>query len=400
MRIAYLDCFSGASGNMLVGALLDAGLPFGEWKSAMDSLGLSECEPSVKKVQKHGITGTYFEITERGHRHEHRGLREIGGIIGKSGLPAGVKERTMKVFREIAGVEGAIHNIAPEEVHFHEIGALDSIYDIAGTILGFSMLGIDQVYSSPVATGHGTVRCAHGILPVPAPATLRLLEGIPVIDGGIESELTTPTGAALLRELAGGFGVMPPMTVTGSGYGAGSKDFDERPNLLRLTLGESADASETCSETVIEIITNIDNISPEALGYAQEKLFGAGALDVTIAPVLMKKGRPGHVLSVIAMPGQRGELLAVLFRETGTLGARVRTTERVILRRDTAEAATEWGKVRVKLGYFDGERVSAAPEYEDCAELARANNIPFRRVYDDALRAAAGMGTMPGGESE
>ena len=388
MKIAYLDCFSGASGNMLVGALLDAGLPFDEWNAAMGSLGLPECEPMIKKVQKHGITGTYFEIIEHELSHEHRGLREIDGIIGKSGLPPAVKERTMKVFRELARVEGALHGIAPEKVHFHEIGALDTIYDIAGTVLGFSMLGIGRVYASPVATGHGTVKCAHGVLPVPAPATLRLLEGIPVVDGGIASELTTPTGAALLREFADGFGVMPPMTVTGSGYGAGSRDFDERPNLLRLTLGESAEVSGTRNETVIEIVTNSDNISPEAVGYAMERLFGAGAFDVTVTPVLMKKGRPGHTITVIAAPEKRDELLAVLFRETGTLGARVRMTERAVLRREIVGVMTQWGKVRVKLGYFDGERVSAAPEYEDCAELARANGVPFRRVYDEVLRTA------------
>ncbi|NPV02999.1 MAG: nickel pincer cofactor biosynthesis protein LarC [Brevinematales bacterium] len=388
MKAAYLDCFSGASGNMLIGALLDAGLPFDEWKSAMESLGLPECEPGIKKVQKHGITATYFEVIERGHSHEHRGLREIEGIIGKTGLPPAVKERAMKVFRELARVEGGIHGVAPEEVHFHEIGALDTIYDIAGTALGFSMLGIERVYASPVATGHGTVKCAHGVLPVPAPATLRLLEGIPVVDGGIASELTTPTGAALLREFVHSFGVMPPMTVTGSGYGAGSRDFDERPNLLRLTLGESAEDSGTRGETVIEIVTNSDNISPETVGYAMERLFGAGALDVTVTPVLMKKNRPGHTITVMAMPEKRGELLAVLFRETGTLGARVRTTERVVLRREIVEAETQWGKVRVKLGYFGGERVSAAPEYEDCAELARKHGIPFRQVYDEVLRTA------------
>ncbi|OHD53488.1 MAG: TIGR00299 family protein [Spirochaetes bacterium GWF1_51_8] len=391
MKIAYLDCFSGASGNMLVGALLDAGLPFDPWRHSLESLGLHGIEPVAEKIVKNGITATHFKIDEGRHEHVHRGLNEIGEIVSKSTLSETVKARTMKVFGEIARVEGEIHGIAPEEVHFHEIGAADSIYDIAGAILGFEMMGIEKAYASKVAVGHGTVRTAHGILPVPAPATIRLLEGIPAYDGGAEDELTTPTGAALLRELVSSFGVFPAMRAEMTGYGAGTKSFPGHPNVLRIVIGESDDSPDTARENVIEIVTNLDTLTPEAAGYARDALLDAGALDVTLEPVTMKKGRAGIVLCAIAHPKDEAALLKTLFRETGTLGARVRRMERVVLRRETVTVSTEWGDIRVKIGCFDTEAVSAAPEYEDCREAARGKNVPFRKVFDEAKRKAEGL---------
>jgi len=377
MKICYLDAFSGISGDMLVGALVDAGAQAAALSGALSGLGLG-AELHFQKTSRRGISATQFRVQAGGQQPIHRHLSQILEMLGAAALAERVKKRATSVLRRLGEVEAEIHQIPLEQVHFHEVGAVDSICDIVGACVGFELLGVEAIYSSALNLGSGTVASAHGLLPVPAPATAALVRGFPVYARGQEAELTTPTGAALATTLACGFGPLPPMRVTRVGYGAGDCDFPGQANVLRVMIGEATEVSEATRVSVIE--TNIDDSSPEVLGYAMERLLEAGALDVTLTPVLMKKNRPGTLLRVIARPEERETLVEVVFAETSTLGLRVYSAERRVQDRHTVEVHTPHGKVRMKVSE-DGHY---APEYEDCRKLARESGVPLRQILAEA----------------
>ena len=404
MKVIYFDCFAGICGSMVLGALLDAGLPFGEFKKELDALGLENWDISHEKVKKHSISGTLVRVTS-GEKQPHRHLHHITDIINKSSLDARVKEDGIRVFTRLAEAEAKIHATTIEKIHFHEVGAIDAIVDIVGSVLGFRMMGIEAIYSSPVPTGNGFVKCAHGLMPVPAPATAELLQGVPHQPSEIRFELTTPTGAALVSTLARGFGPRPPMQTEIVSYGSGEYDLDI-PNLLRAYIGEldessvgraavgrAADASLARIEgmetdRVLLLQANIDDMNPEFFEAAFDALYAAGALEVYAAPVYMKKNRPATLLSVLAVPGDGDRLREILFRQTTTLGVRSREMERRKLRREIREVRTERGTVKVKLGFLGEEILQIAPEYEDCKRLAGETGVPARQVYEEAKHAA------------
>lgn len=388
MKLLYLDCFAGISGDMCLGALIDAGADAVLLEQHLRNLPLSGWDMRVYKENRRGITGARVEITVREHHQPHRHYGDIRGLILDSGLPEKAKDLSLKIFQKLAVAEGKVHGISPDHVHFHEVGAVDSIIDIVGTALALDILKVDGVSCSPVPPGSGHIRCQHGILPVPAPATADLLRGIPLSRLDVEGELTTPTGAALVSTLAGSFGPLPEMTLEAVGYGLGSKDLDI-PNFLRAFLGASAAGSSVSgADTVLVMETNIDDMSPELLGHTMEVLFSAGALDVFFTPVHMKKNRPGTLLTVLCRPSCRDVMLQVLFNETTTLGIRVREEKRVILERGVAEVDTPHGKVSIKTAVdSSGHRLKYAPEYEDCRRIALEKGIPAREVYEAALLA-------------
>ena len=376
MKLCYFDAFSGIAGDMTVAALIDAGAAFEPLAEALGSLGTGATF-RVEKVKRAGIAATRF-IVEGGEQRAHRHLPHILRMIDAGALPDKVKENSAAVFRKLGEAEARVHGVPIEKVHFHEVGAADSISDIVGAAMGLSLLGIDEMHCSPVNVGGGTVATEHGLLPVPAPATAALLEGRPAYSLGPQVELTTPTGAAIVATLAASFGPMPAMRVSGSGYGAGTKEFKEQANVLRVMVGESSGASEATSVAVIE--ANIDDSTPETLGYAMERLLAVGALDVTLTPVYMKKNRPGALLSVIARPDDRDRLAAVIFAETSTLGLRIQMAERRVEARNTAEVETRFGKVRVKISASG----AFAPEYEDCRKLALETGAPLKDIMAEA----------------
>jgi pyridinium-3,5-bisthiocarboxylic acid mononucleotide nickel chelatase len=379
MKIAYLDCFSGISGDMFLGALIDAGLSFDELKKALATLPIGHYSLDVKKELKNNIAGTRFSVHQEHHEHAHRGLREIREIIERGGLSAGCKERSLRIFETIAIEEGKIHGRSPDEIHFHEIGAVDSIIDIVGAAFGVEYMGIGAMASSRVPLGSGFVNSGHGRIPLPAPATVALLKGVPVYDAGLECELVTPTGAALIKEFVVAFGEMPPMTIENVGYGAGARDLADRPNLLRILIGRE-DVQKTI-ESVIVMDANLDDTNPEWLGFMMERLFDAGALDVVFSQIQMKKNRPGVQLQVIGRPQDKDKLLDIIFAESTTLGIRFSYSQRQVLERTQAQIDSPWGKLRVKkVTARDGTAI-IYPEYEDCRRIAREQNLPLREIY-------------------
>jgi uncharacterized protein (TIGR00299 family) protein len=377
MKICYLDAFSGISGDMLVAALVDAGADPAALAGALASLG-AEAELRFEKTKRASLAATRFRVLVREPQPAQRHLAQILELIGGAGLPERVKQNASAVFRRLGEVEAQIHQVPVEKVHFHEVGAVDSICDIVGACLGIELLGVQVVYCSPINLGSGTVASEHGVLPVPAPATAALVRGFPVYARGPATELTTPTGAALATTLSREFGPLPPMKMTAVGYGAGQRDFPEQANVLRVLIGEASGASEATIVSVIE--ANIDDASPEILGYAMERLLEAGALDVTFTPVLMKKNRPGALLRVIARPEQQEDLVALVFAETSTLGLRVHSAERRVQARHTVEVVTPHGTVRMKVS----ENGHYAPEYEDCRKLARQSGLPLKQIFAEA----------------
>ena len=372
----YLDAFSGISGDMLVGALADAGA---DQSAITDAIAALEIGASVsfEKVKRRGIAATKFHVAVE-HQHAHRHLSHIVKIIEKANLTERTKTKALAVFQKLGEAEATVHQMPIEKVHFHEVGAADSIADIVGACLAFDLLGVDRIVCSPVNVGSGTVKTEHGILPVPAPATARLFTGVPIYSRGPELELATPTGAAVAVTLAERFGVIPPMTVSRNGFGAGGHDFAEHANVLRVILGEATGASETTSVAVIE--ANIDDLNPQVLAYAMDRLLAAGALDVSLEPIVMKKGRPGNLLRVIAQPEHREDLAQIVFAETSTLGMRIHTAERRVQARSFVEVETPHGKVRMKVA-GDG---SYAPEYEDCRKLAHEQGIALKQIIAEA----------------
>ncbi len=388
MKIAYLDCFSGVSGDMFVGSLLDAGLPFEKLQKILSGLKLTGYRISAKKEGRNGIFGTRFSVSLQEEDQRVRHLDDIKAILNESELPDAVVESCIGVFEKLAITEGEIHNISPNEVHFHEVGALDSIVDIVATIAGVKLLGIQKLYASRIPVGTGMTKSAHGNIPVPSPATMALLKGIPIYDSGQDVEMVTPTGATLITSLCTSFGSMPPMIVDTVGYGVGSRVLPDRPNLLRILVG--SDTDKVGSETVVVLESNLDDVSPELLGYLMDRLFDAGARDVSFTPIQMKKNRPGIQLQVVGMPEDRERLTAIIFRESTTLGIRYSFSQRAVLKREDLVVESPWGKMRVKkVTNQDGETV-LLPEYEECRRIARENNIALRDVYAWAASLSRG----------
>lgn len=372
----YLDAFSGISGDMFVGALADAGADRDAIANAIHSLDAGAAV-SFEAVRRAGIGATKFHV-EAEEQRKHRHLPHIIRMIEAADISPRAKENAIAVFRKLGEAEASVHQVPIEMVHFHEVGAVDSIADIVGACVAIDSLGIDSLACSPVNVGSGTVNTEHGMLPVPAPATARLLANAPVYSRGPAVELATPTGAAIVAALAQHFGAMPAMTITRTGYGAGTKDFREQPNVLRAILGQSAHAAEALTVSVIE--ANIDDLNPQVLAYATERLLDAGALDVTLEPLVMKKGRPGNLLRVIAKPEDQEPLAQIIFTETSTLGLRIYAAERRVQARSFVEVQTPYGPVRIKVSGSG----SHAPEYEDCRKLALEAGVALKQVIAEA----------------
>jgi uncharacterized protein (TIGR00299 family) protein len=406
-RILHFDCFSGASGDMVLGACVDAGAPVALVRDVIDGLALEGVGLRVDRVRRGGIDATKVTVETApaaASAHPHRHLADILRLIERSGLPEGTRSRAETLFRRLADAEAAVHGIPVERVHFHEVGAVDSIVDVVAGVAAIGWFGADRVTASPLNTGSGTVRCAHGVMPVPAPATARLVAGVPVYADGPATELLTPTGALLITGHATEYGPLPAMRVERAGYGAGDKEFAERPNVLRLLVGTAAaasvahdrGASAATPERMLVLECEVDDLNPQVLGELFARLFATGARDVLYTPVQMKKNRPGTLITVLADPDGQDALLDVLFAETTTLGVRFHEVWREALVRETRPVSTTYGEVRIKLAWRKGRLVNAAPEFEDCAGLARAAGVPVREVLAAALHAWR-AGTAPSG---
>ena len=394
----YLDCFSGASGDMMLGAFLDLGLPVDALKSALGSLALEYGDITAEKVTRAGVTATKFRlhdarapVADSAHRHYH--LKGIVNAIRQSALKPESQEKAIHLFERLAEAEAAIHGTPIEKVHLHEVGALDSIIDIVGAVYAFDYLGIDDVISSPLNVGGGTVRCAHGEFPVPAPATARLLANVPVYGRG-NSELVTPTGALLVTGYAKAFGPLPPMRIERIGYGAGDRDPKDTPNVLRMLQGARAAAASgphagdsADVERVVKIECQIDDMNPQLFGPLMDSLMAAGALDVFYTPVQMKKGRPGTLITIIASPAARTVLTDTLFRESTTIGIRYEEMSRTCLDRATETVPTPYGEVRFKVARREGRELNASPEFADCERLAAEHGVSIKVVQAAAVRA-------------
>lgn len=391
--ILYFDCFAGISGDMTIGALLDLGVDQTEFLRQLGSLKVEGYQIDITKKQVNGIASTDFDVIvpeshHKGkHHHPHRKLSDIEKIIDQGDIPDDAKHLSRKIFQRIAQSEARVHNVAVDEIHFHEVGAIDSIVDIVGAAICLHLLKPDRIYSSPLHVGSGTVKCAHGTLPVPAPATADILEGVPVYSTGLIGELVTPTGAGIIKTIADEFIPLPAMTARKTGYGCGKKRF-EIPNTLRVFLGDEISADDTRTDTLVLLETNIDDLNPEVYSYLVPLLMEAGALDVYLTPIIMKKGRPGNIVSVLCDPGQEAEFEDRLFRETSTLGIRKYTVSRKCLKRESLSVNLPSGTVKVKAAYRNGELLKLAPEYEDCRKIAESRGIPIREIYHQALSRA------------
>jgi uncharacterized protein (TIGR00299 family) protein len=442
MRIAYLDCFSGISGDMFLGALIDAGVPPKLFEETVAALDIG-AQLEISRVVRNGIAATKVdvyshgekdlprevflnqEVHDRSHSHEHeharpdsrhpaldtlperagppaphehhhhehedkhvhgRHLSEIRQIISRASIGEVAKATAIRIFEALGAAEADIHNTSIEKVHFHEVGAVDAMVDIVCAAVGSQALAIDEWVCSPLNVGSGTVTCAHGTLPVPAPATLKLLAGAPVYSSGPAVELVTPTGAAIAKTLVTRFGSFPAMKIEKAGYGAGTRDFPQHPNVLRLTTGEAASTENPVRGTITVLQANLDDLSPQVLAYASEKLLAEGALDVFSIPVQMKKGRPGSLLTVLCQTADADRLTKLIFAETTTLGVRRREEQRQTLARRWETVKTSWGDVRIKIASMNGSIANYAPEYEDCRALAEANRVPLKTVIEEAMR--------------
>jgi uncharacterized protein (TIGR00299 family) protein len=390
-KTLYFDCFSGASGDMILGALLDLGLPLEALRAALGSLAIEYGEVTAERVSRAGVAATKFRLIEKagepaagGPQHKHHHLKHIIAAIRRSSLVPASQDRAVQLFERLAGAEAAIHDTPIERVHLHEVGALDSIIDIVGAVYGFEWFGIEDVVSSPLNVGGGTVQCAHGVFPVPAPATARLLLNVPVYGNGT-SELVTPTGALLITAYAREFGPVPAMRLERMGYGAGDRDPKETPNVLRIMVGERAGAA--AAERSVTIECEIDDMNPQLFGPLMDKLSEAGALDVFYAAVQMKKNRPGTLVTVIAHPGKRDAIAGVLFAHTTTIGVRYQEMLRDRLDREMQTVETPLGPIRFKVATRDGRVLNAAAEFDDCARIAAERAVPIKDVQAIATRA-------------
>jgi len=383
MKTAYLDCASGASGDMFLGVLVDAGADVRSLQAAVSSLGVPDLRLVVQEVKKHGFRATQVTV-ECPPEHNHRHLHHILAMIEAGQLTPRQKTLAGDIFRKLAEAEAKVHGTSVEKVHFHEVGAADSIADIVGAAVGWDLLGIERLTVSPVPTGRGKIRIAHGECSVPAPATAELLRGIPLAESTVEAELTTPTGAAILATLANGFGPIPAMTIERIGCGAGQRDLPSQPNLLRLLVGQSAESPDDEQVWVLE--TNLDDLSGEVIGYCETRLWEAGALDVWTTAIQMKKNRPGVTLSVLCRAADVEPLEAILFSETTTLGVRRWPVLRHVLRRQPHQVQTAWGAVQGKVGWLDGTP-RFSPEFEACRRIAQQQGVPLQTVYQAAQQA-------------
>jgi pyridinium-3,5-bisthiocarboxylic acid mononucleotide nickel chelatase len=437
MRIAYLECFSGISGDMFLGALVDAGVSPELLNHTVEALGV-DAQLEISRVGRSGISATKVDVIVAGekelpreefweqakhehshghdhvhehhhghehehahghhhehshepghkHHHPHRGLKEIREIIAKAAITPGAKAQAVRIFEALGAAEAKIHNTHIEDIHFHEVGAVDAIVDIVCASAGAEALGVDQWICSPLNVGGGTVECAHGTFPIPAPATLELLKNAPVYSGEIQKELVTPTGAAIVSVLASRFSAFPAMKIEKTGYGAGTRDFKGHPNVVRLSIGEiQQDPVKASGEEIVVLESNVDDMSPQIFGYVMERAFATGALDVFGTPVQMKKNRPGTLLTVLCRPEDAARLRQLIFAETTTLGVRERREQRAVLLRRHECVQTQWGEVRMKLANLNGSVSNYAPEYEDCRRIAEQHHVPLKTVMQQAIQA-------------
>jgi pyridinium-3,5-bisthiocarboxylic acid mononucleotide nickel chelatase len=427
MRIAYLDCFSGISGDMFLGALVDAGVPVALFEATVAALNI-EARLEVSRVTRAAISATKVDVYALGEKdlpreqyweehparrdhpsahqhepvqllehnyavqeaapHEHqpqRALKDIREIIVKAAISEFARSAAIRIFETLGEAEAKIHNCSLEQVHFHEVGAIDALVDIVCASAGVESLHVDEIVCSPLNVGGGTVKCAHGTLPVPAPATLELLKGAPVYSSGVQAELVTPTGAAIVRTLAKRFAPFPEIKIEKMGYGAGTREFRDHANVLRLTLGEIQTSSHATTEIVSILEANIDDLNPQIFAYVLDRLFEDGALDAFAIPVQMKKNRPGMLLTVLCKPEDTDKVRGVIFRETTTLGVRQREENRTVLARKFVTVTTRWGTVRIKLGSMNGTVTNYAPEYEDCRRIASEHHVPLKTVMQEAI---------------
>jgi uncharacterized protein (TIGR00299 family) protein len=382
-RTAYLDCVGGLAGDMLLAALLDAGAELETLRSVPSALGIEGARIDVERVERQGIGALHVRI-DAPDEDEHRDYAHIRELVAAADLPEDARANSLEAFRRLAEVEGGIHGVPPDEVHFHELGSLDALVDVCGAFVLLDELGIDRVVSSPLPFSRGLVTAAHGVLPLPAPATLGLLEGAALVGVETEAELVTPTGAAIAATVVDEWGQLPPLTLDRVGYGAGTRDLPDRPNVVRVVLGT---ASRRTTQVVV-LETNLDDLSPELVPDAIDRCFASGALDVWTVPAHMKKGRPGFVLAALARPDAEGEIARVLLEETSALGVRVSRLERYELDREERVVELEGGTVRVKVGVLDGRVVNVAPEHGDCAAVAKATGRSVKSVWAEALARA------------
>ncbi len=414
MKVLYFDCFAGAAGDMILGALLDAGLPLDELKRALGSLAVEGWDVSVDRVIKTGVTATKLRVHEHAHQgsgigdqgsghshahahdHGHRSLEDIFAAIGRSALSEAGKARAVKMFRRLGEAEAAIHGTTFDQVHLHEVGALDSIIDIVGAVFALEWFKPDRVVVSPINVGGGMVRSEHGVFPVPAPATVALLKNAPVYSSGIQMELLTPTGALILTEYASAFGPIPPMRIDTVGYGAGDRELKETPNVVRVLIGEAEEAIQSRgygghasagSHRVAVLECEIDDMNPQIFGVLMEKLYAAGALEVFYSAVQMKKNRPGTLMTIVARPEQRELMTDIVFRESTTIGIRHQELSRECLDREMVSVATELGPVRFKVARRDGRVLNAQPEFDDLAKLSTERGIPVKEAQAIAHKA-------------
>lgn len=387
MKLAYFDCFSGISGDMTLGALLDAGVSLDTLREGLGGLQVPGWEISSEKVWKNGMAASFVRVKTE-DQAKHRSLSVILEIINNSQLPAPVKKDAAAIFTRLGEAEASVHDVPLEKIHFHEVGALDAIVDIVGACLGFHALGVKKFACSPLNVGAGTAKMAHGVLPVPAPATANLLVGKPTYSNGVQKELVTPTGAAIVATLCDTFGPQPPMSVSAIGYGAGTADLEGQPNVVRIMIGEPLEKSVPGYDEEISVIeANLDDMNPQIYGYFLEKALAAGALDVYTTPVQMKKNRPGTLLTVLCRPQDSAALMDLVFAETTTFGARTYRAQRRALPRESVRVSTKFGDVSIKLSRVNGHILHVAPEFEDCRKLAVEKNVPLQQVINDAMRS-------------
>jgi len=387
MKLAYFDCFSGISGDMTLGALVDAGCDEEQLRTELAGLRVPGWGLTAERVWKNGMAATHVKVKTE-DQSKHRSLSAILEILEKSQLAPGVRDRAAAIFTKLGEAEARVHDVPLEKIHFHEVGAVDAIVDIVGACIGFHALGIEEFACSALNVGGGTAKMTHGILPVPAPATANLLQGKPTYSNGVQKELVTPTGAAIVAALCEWFGPQPPMSVTAIGYGAGTADLEGQPNVVRLMIGEASGKSVAGFDEEIAVIeANLDDMNPQIYGYFLERALAASALDVYTTPVQMKKNRPGTLLTVLCKPQDTNTLISLIFAETTTFGARTYRAQRRTLPREFLNVTTAFGDVRIKISRVNGRILHVAPEYDDCRKLAVEKNVPLQRVISEALRA-------------
>ncbi len=383
-KTAYIDPYSGASGDMFLGAFIDLGFKMESLEEAIAGLEIPGCSLKSERIKKKGISAMKFDVVIEDLERKHNHLKDIVKMIESTKMSTGAKDLAKRIFQKIAEAEALVHGTTVDKIHFHEVGAVDSIVDILGAAMAFDFFDFDEVISAPVNTGSGTVKCDHGVLPVPAPAVAELLKEIPSYSSGAQRELTTPTGAAILTTVASSFGPMPMMNIQKIGYGAGSADLKDRANTLRILVGGQPRKED--EECLVEMEANIDDMNPECYEYVMDQLFQAGALDVFLVPIIMKKSRPAVKISVLCEEAQSKKLQQILFRETTTFGVRQQQVKRNKIQREMKTVETEYGAVEVKVGYPEGELPQVSPEYESCARVAKEKGVPLKKVFEAAIK--------------